>query len=345
MKKVFLKDIKIKPLIETIERKKISDEEYFSEKYKDYTSNSKLRYINYSQDGCPSLYKNGIQKETSKSLLLGSAVHQLTLEPESFSLAEDLQKPSAKLGEVIDEIINNRKLNKSIYDSIVEACIKVGYYVNSLSKNRISQIISKGLYYYIHSKSVSSDSIVLSSKDRDVCIKCVESLKNHVGISKTLRPTDDFGDPIEAYNEDSFFLDFKCSYKGKTSIIKFKMKADNWTIDPEAKKLTLNDLKTTSKLLSFFMHESGSFVHYHYARQMSLYLYVLFLYVKKTYNADKTWNIVANMIVVETGGEHKSGMFRVSRAQLNEGKREFQQLLKMVGYCEINGYSDDVEFI
>ena len=37
-------------------------------------------------------------------------------------------------------------------------------------------------------------------------------------------------------------------------------------------KMDINDLKTTSKPFPFFMKEYGSFVHYHYARQIAMYL-------------------------------------------------------------------------
>ena len=69
---VRLADVKITPIMSSIKRLEISDEEYFSDKYKNYISNSRLRYMNSEQDGCPSMYKNGIPKETTHSLKLGS---------------------------------------------------------------------------------------------------------------------------------------------------------------------------------------------------------------------------------------------------------------------------------
>ena len=51
-----LKDIKITPLIETIKFLEISDEEYFSEAYSDYISNSRLKLINPEQGGSPEAY-------------------------------------------------------------------------------------------------------------------------------------------------------------------------------------------------------------------------------------------------------------------------------------------------
>lgn len=343
---VHLADVKLTPLLHSVKRLKISDEEYFSEKYKDYISNSRLKYINPDQDGSPSKYKNGIPQETTRSLQLGSAIHEVFLQPESFSLAEDFNRPSAKLGDVCDCIIKNRKLGKSIYNSIIDACNEIDYYKNSISNNRIRQILLKGLPYYYNVRNENVDGkIVLPSNDRKICVSCLNSLYEHKGINSLVHPIDIFGEPIKSYNEDAVFIDVKCVYKGESTILKLKMKADNWTIDPDNKKLVLNDLKTTGKPLGYFMQDYGSFIHYHYARQMAMYLWMLFHFCKKEYKIDKSWNVSANMIVVETGYDNKAGHFKVSKEQLREGKKEFQRLLKMVGICEICGYDDNIQFI
>lgn len=341
-----LADVKLTPLLHTIQRLKISDEEYFSEKYRDYISNSRLKYINPDQDGSPLKYKNGIQQEATRSLQLGSAIHEVFLQPESFSLEEDLERPSAKLGDVCETAMRKRFSGKPIYDSIIEACNEVGYFVNSLTDSRIKQIITKGFPFYIKSKIAgNTDKIVLSSKDRDVCVKCLNSLTSHKGIMNLIHPTDMFGDAIASYNEDAIFMDVKCEYNGKTTILKLKMKADNWTIDEENKKLVLNDLKTTGKPIGFFMQDYGSFVHFYYARQMAMYLWMLFHLCKKEFNVDKSWDVSVNMVVVETTCDNRAGVFRVSKNQLTSGRKEFQRLLKMVGYCEIEGYNDNITFI
>lgn len=339
-----LADVKIEPILSSIQRLNISDEEYFSDKYRDYISNSRLKYINPSQEGSPSMYKNGIPKETTQSLALGSAVHCCLLQPDEFHLAEDLKRPSAKLGQVCDAAIKYRNEGKSIKDAIVDACIDVGYYVNGLTPKRIRNVIDAGLYYHYKMKE-NPTGIILSSKDRETVLNCIANVEGNKRAMNLLQPKDTWGDPIDSYNEDALFIDFKCTYKGKSAILKFKMKADNWTIDKENKKLVLNDLKTSSKLLSMFMGEHGSFAHYHYSRQMAAYLWVLYLYCQKEYSVDKTWDVSANMIVVETTGENNCGTFRVSRQQLTEGKKEFCRLMKMVGYCEMFDYDDNIEFI
>jgi len=54
-----LADIKLIPIIETLQLLKITDSEYFSPKYKDYISNSRLGLLNPKQDGSPDKFFTG----------------------------------------------------------------------------------------------------------------------------------------------------------------------------------------------------------------------------------------------------------------------------------------------
>lgn len=147
MRQVKLSDFKIIPIISSARRLKISDEIYFSKKYSDYISNSKLSLINFSQGGSIEKYRNGFGGEVSASLALGSAVHELVLQPESFKLGPKCNKPTAKLGATIDKIKQYRKSGNSIYDSIIKASADCNYYVNQI-ESKISKIIKDGFKYY-----------------------------------------------------------------------------------------------------------------------------------------------------------------------------------------------------
>lgn len=54
-----LADIELVPIVETLQLLKITDEEYFSSKYKNYISNSRLRLLNPQQDGSPDKFFTG----------------------------------------------------------------------------------------------------------------------------------------------------------------------------------------------------------------------------------------------------------------------------------------------
>ena len=267
------------------------------------------------------------------------------MQPDEFILVEGLNKPTAKLGQVIDQIKYHRNHGYSIADSINNACNDVHYYQSSLTQNRIKNILNKGFYYYMNSKELTSEHVVFSDPDTMVIKNCLNALKSNRKIVDLVRGIDWCGDPIESYNEDAMFIDVQVNYKGKSIILKLKMKADNWTIDTSEKILTLNDLKTTGKPVPFFMQDYGSFIHYHYARQMAMYSMILKYYCAKNYGYDKTWKCNSNMIVVETIPPYRAQCYSVSPQQIKSGMIELFSLLKRVAYHELCGYDKEVEFV
>lgn len=226
MKQILLSDFTIKPIISSAKRLNISDAEYFSKKYENYVSNSRLKNINPEQSGCPSLYKAGISNFTTSSLQLGSAVHELFLQPDDFVLAKAVDKPTAKMGMIADSIIKYRNQGFSIYNSIKHSCLDIGYYDNTPLDNKLKKIIKECISYYFKSKDLSSNSVILSNKDRENCIQIVNSLRNNRSITSLINPSDLLSH-VDSYNEDSIFLDVLITYQNQESIVKLKMKADN----------------------------------------------------------------------------------------------------------------------
>ena len=340
--KINLNEIIINPDLDSIVREKISDEEYFSDRYSHYTSNSRLKLIDPDKNGSPSKYQKGFKTGYDPSLALGSVVHQCVLQPDEFSLGPDLNKPSAKLGAVIDKIKEYRKHDK-IIDALNKACTTIDYYKDKLNRNRLRKIINEGLGYYLNIPKDNSI-LILSNKDRQICEHCIDNLFKNRSIYNLLFPTDVFGYPIESYTEDAFFMDFICKHQDKECRIKFKMKADHWSIDFDNKIITLNDLKTTSKPVHEFL--SGSFVHFSYYTQFAIYLYILLAYCKKQYGYNKEeWRYDCNVLVVGTRGNNDTAVYKVFDEFIKAGKKEFCKLLKMVAYCEMYGYDDDYMFM
>lgn len=344
MKEIKLEDFQIIPIVSSAKRLKISDEVYFSSKYAGYISNSRLATINKSQGGSPQKYQKGLSGDSTASLQLGSAVHELVLQPESFTLGPKCGKPTAKLGATIDRIKFYRKKGESIYDSIVKASKDCNYYVNQID-SKIPKIIKEGLGYYLATRDSEDSVILLNDKDFEACSACVKNISEDINIQNVLHPKDDFGDPYPSFNEDAIFLDVLVTYKDKHTTLKLKMKADNWTIDEDNKILTLNDLKTTSKPVAWFMNRDyGSFYHYHYYRQFALYKMMLETYCVNEYGFNHNWTSNGNVLVVNTI-DYNTRLCRVTKKHLEEGKREYENLLKQVAYYEIYGYDEEVKFI
>ena len=349
--KIKLSDFKIIPVIDSIKRIDMSDEEYFSDKYREYISNSRLKWINPEDGGSPEKYKNPPAFNTS-SLKIGSAVHTCLLQPESFTLAPKMHKPNAKLGDVVELVYNFKNDGMPIEDAIRKASLEVGYFVNTID-SRIPSIIEKGTPFWEaldtpRSKKEGVEEIFLSDDAHDKVEACLQSCYENKTLMDKLHPKDMFGVPIESYNEIALFINFLVTYKDtQCTTLKFKMKADNYTVDPIAKEIVLNDLKTTSKPVAWFMNpEYGSMQHYRYYRQMYLYMWVLSLYCQIHYGASKEtgWTSQANMLVVQTSGECASRCYNVNSSWLKKGKGESELLLKMIAAYKIFGWNTEIEF-
>lgn len=341
-----LKDIKITPLIDTIRLLEISDEEYFGSEYTDYISNSRLKLINPDQEGSPSKYRDGLSSDNkySDSLYFGSAVHALILQPESFVLVESVNRPTAKAGFMADELypIFNEKSVVTM-DDIIAASDKIGYYKGKMDADKAEALRIKCENYYAERRAAEWGSyegcdktpIYLDAKSRDKLQECLISVAGNNQIQKLLQPDYLLEKPI-SMNESVLLMDVLVEHGGKSKILKLKAKLDNFTFNPETNELVLNDLKTTGKWLCHF-HES--FETYHYARQMAMYMWMLKLYVEKTYNVNPTMK--ANMLLVCTVPDYRSGVYPVNTGKMRDGFLEFTKLLRMVAYYELYGYDAD----
>ncbi len=325
-----LSEIQINPLLDTLVMLDIPDEEYFSDTYKDYISNSRLSYINPEQGGSYNLYLENPKKESS-SLLLGSAVHCLTLQPDDFLLVDTVDRPTAKAGLMADFLY---KPNSSIptKEEIIAASDKVNYYKGKMDDKKIDELLSKCTNYwrnralFEHDYKDSKELIYLDPKNREILKSCLNSISGCKEIQSLLHPEYVMSKPI-SLNEQAILIDFELKFPdGYSTIVKFKSKLDNFTIEPDDNLVTLNDLKTTGHILSEF---EGSFEKYHYYRQMGVYSYLLSLVVKKYYNVED-FTMKANMLLTSTVPEYSAGVYPVSKKQLLRGFEEFKKLLRMV---------------
>lgn len=147
MQQIKLKDFQVFPIISSVSHKDISDEEYFGKNYRMYISNSSMSGICPTQGGSMERYYGPREHLDTSALALGSVVHCRVLQPNDFELMPKCNKPTAKLGKVIDVIKKYRNRGESIYDSIVKACNEVDYYRTSIDRH-VSDIIKKGFEYY-----------------------------------------------------------------------------------------------------------------------------------------------------------------------------------------------------
>ena len=319
----------LEPIIDSIEYKDITDDEYFSDKYKDYISNSRLSLINPEQGGSPEKYLNGLKNSVSDSLYFGSAVHEMILQPESFHIEKSVDRPTAKMGFMADYLYKYYLKGGLSIEDVIEASDKIDYYKGKMDDKKIYNVFEKCTpYWESRSKLKDNDKIpiFLDEKSRNKLYKCLESVNNNIEIQDLLHPKGIVEDPL-SMNEAALFIDVKAKFEDKECILKLKAKLDNFTIDFESNKIVLNDLKTTGHFIDQF---ENSFKKYCYYRQMALYIWMLTLYAKKYHNISKISSLNANMLLISTIPDFKSGIYKVSKQEISKGYNEFKFLLQEV---------------
>ena len=335
--------IKIEYIPNSVQYLEMSDERYFSKEFSNCISNSKLSLINPDQGGSVEKYLAGFKPNYSNGMFLGSAVHELILQPKDFKLSDNTTRPSAKLGFVADILYKKYKKTTVLptTEEVKEACIKVDYYSKSLTDSRINNVLDQCIPYLrsryeeeMNPEYLNVESIFLDIRNYETCMQCVSSLRLNYNIMNLLYPAGS-----KVMNEAALFIDFKATdtETGKSTILRIKGKLDNFTVNTDKRSLVLNDLKTSGHPLEYFKH---SFKEYHYARQMGLYAFMLKEYIAKYHNITDINSFKANMLVVSTVSECHSGIYEVYDADIVNGFQEFIKLLKMAAEVELNKIQD-----
>ena len=133
----------ITPLLDTLRLQKIDDEEYFSEKYSNYISNSRLGLINPDQGGSPERFFTGFKPMYSAAFSLGTGVHCCTLQNDLFTICEEVDKPTAKLGALADRLYFVYKSREVTKEDIIKEATIIDYYGGNLNSAKIKAVLEK----------------------------------------------------------------------------------------------------------------------------------------------------------------------------------------------------------
>lgn len=340
-----LEDIKLRPLVETLQILDISDDEYFGNGYRDYISNSRLKYINPEQGGSPEQYFEGLKTAYSDSLVFGSAVHELVLQPEEFTLVNSVNRPTAKAGFMADELYKHYLTSTYVLDkTIIEASDKINYYKGKMDEKKIQTIYNKCQPYWDSRREYEKKSksgkipIYLDEKSREKIVLCLNSVRNNAEIQSLLNPSFIMTPPL-SLNEQAVVLDIEVTVPNHNPfILKLKAKLDNYTVSFDENLIVLNDLKTTRHYLSDF---NESWEQYHYYRQMGMYGWLLMLAAEHIYEL-KEPDMKANMLLVSTVPNYSAGVYKVNKKEFIRGFAEFVKLLRMVAFYTVNPWETPI---
>jgi hypothetical protein len=341
--------VKLKPLTDTVCIKDISDEVYFSKAYGNYISNSRLKLINPDEGGSPSKFFAGLNnnKIYSDALIFGSAVHELTLQPNDFVLTE-IDRPTAKAGFMADYIWDNYleaaednigELIDSLEDSVyIEASNEIDYYKGKMNDEKIAALKDKCYQYWTERAFYEAEHvdgptpIYLPAKTREQLLQVLEAFNKNKKFVDLLHPSGLLEDPI-SMNETTILMDMEYTVtlpEGEyTGVLHLKSKLDNYTIDGENNTITVNDVKTTGKYVTEF--DNGAFKFFHYYRELGMYTWLLRHAAAKEYNIFNP-TIKSNCLVVETFPGYFTKTYELTKGDLLKGMQEFGWLLRQVAY-------------
>ena len=328
--KDLIKQIKITPILDSLKLEDISDEVYFSDEYrKDYISNSRLGIL--KKDGAKAFFE-GIPQVYNPSFVTGELIHQQVLQPESFEVIEGVFKPSAKAGLMADALYNPNGIVPTD-DEIKAMSYKIGYYKDKLTSNRLKEFRDKAEPYWRDRflyeqnnpiKEGDKKRIFTDERNYNLLVNCLTTLGNDKQIQNLLHPSGLVSDPITS-NEKTILLDIEMQVPGyEPRVYKLKAKLDNFSIDTEENIVTVNDLKTTSRLAKDFDPTFFS-----YQREIAFYSWLLKLVAKKFYNLETSTSL-GNFLVVSTIPEYNTCVYPMTSKLFMTGWREVLYLLKCV---------------
>ena len=333
-----IKQIKITPIFDSLKLEDIDDDIYFSEKYKNYISNSRLGKL--VKEGVDSFFKNE-PSPYNPSFETGSLIHQQVLQPESFEVIEGVFKPTAKAG-LMAEALYKSDGTFPTDDEIKSQSYIIGYYKDKLTENRLKEFRTKAEPYWRdrflfeqnnpHIER-SKTRIYTDEKNFELLTNCLKTLGENKDIQKLLHPTGIVEKPIIG-NERTILMDIEMKIPDYESrIYHLKAKLDNFSIDTEENVITVNDLKTTSRPAVQFDPTFFS-----YQREIAFYSWLLKLCAKKFYNIEKA-TTKGNFLVVSTIPEYNTLVYPMTPKLFMSGWKEALYLLKCVAYFnQVKGY-------
>ena len=318
--------------------KDIPDSDYFGKFFHKFVSNSRLSLLNPLQDGTPDKFFNGQEHSFNDSFFFGSAVHELILQPESFVMVDGIDRPTAKLGFMADELCGEKD---PTMEAVRAASKKIGYFESTID-SKYNFIIKKCRPYWNKRIQWDRDNckigkvpIFIDSKRRKAVYDTVAAFERNNDFKKAMKPSFLIKEP-DSYNEMAFVTTFRVDTGKNKYVIPFKGKTDQVIFDYDLSEVKINDVKTTGMEMGFF---KDNILRFHYAREMAVYLYLAMTYAKETLGWKKVSG-KSSLLAVESMGDHQTCLFDLSNAVIMHGWFEFVQLLKLIGYyldqgCEL----------
>ena len=317
----------------------MSEENYYG---REEISNSDLGELKVSPRRFVMRKQHEMQTK-SGSMQLGTLIHNFTLEPDKFIMA-DVEPVGGKMGEYIKAYFELEKVNTP-EDKIADMAYQMSGYKPSHSKpETVLKSFKKkeeNVKFYEFLKAADGK-IALNDKDKRIIQGCITSLRAHVVANKLL--FQDNVENTEYFNEKEIYFtqeDVAC-----------KSKLDRMIVDHDNKTVTIVDLKTTSSqvygectplpkklrtgVLIRDWHVTGfmySCIQYSYYRQLAFY-------INAAQSQFPDYKVESFIVAVDTKGSYDVAVYKLPEEWIEEGHNEIKCLLsEYKHYKETNNFN------
>lgn len=259
-----------------------------------------------------------------------------------FTICEEVDKPTAKLGALADRLYSVYKNGEVTKEDIIKEATIIDYYGGNLNTAKIKAVLEKCEPYWRDRKQFEEyykeDKTLLyfDPKSRHTVQSCVKALASNKKIQDLLHPTGLIEDPISD-TEQAILLDVQVESDKGNFKLRLKSKLDHFSIDKETNTVVVNDVKTIGKIVS---EMGGNIEKFHYNRELAMYAWLLSLCAEKYYGLDKP-TVKGNYLVVSTIPAYYTKVIPMTKGMFKEGWNEFRRLLRLVAECVAN---DNPEF-
>lgn len=306
-------------------------------------SQSSLGEIDPQRGGSPKKFKNFFVErldQPSKQMYRGSIFHLYAEDKDKFKVS-DAVKPSDKLGLVADAVVSKYEklqdeqskleMMEMIDQHILEACKAIGWNKNYGDTALIKGAAPVATYLRAVNHPDNIGKIILDAGTKVIIENCIESLSANQYAHALLFWKDIFSD-IEYYKElDIYWVEY---INGEE--VKCKAKLDDLVINHEAKTISINDLKTSSKSAYSFM---DSFIKWRYDVQFAMYVRA----VKANFPQYEGYKFAYRNIVVETTGIFQTVVHRWSQDVVTRADIYLQGLFARTLHAKATNYLMSME--
>jgi len=330
-------------MISTIDTTNPALEKFYSTYY--FFSYSSLNKLLYSAD---SFYKWYILKDRSDSLdsylVEGRVIHCLLLDKDKFNeqfIIMPGDVPGVSNKKIIESVYSRWKYDGLPTDTLknYEQVILQWLVDNNLHQSlkddkdltktdaktgdqkRLEKVLTIKANEYFDYLKLSGKKDVISQETYDYCCKAVDIIKSDKKITELLKIGDSGFELLEVHNEKDLSCTLQKYPFGLKGIV------DNYVIDHNAKTVTINDLKTTSKTLREF---KDTVDYYKYWMQGAIYIRLVQANHPETVN----YKFSLNFIVFDK--YQQVYPFPVSEQSMIEWQNKLEEILNIAKYHYTN---------